>query len=245
VVPELVAHRGHAARAPENTAAAIVGAMDAGARCVEIDVQISADGRAVLFHDRTLQRMCGVAGAVHERTLRELRALSCGESGKFGARFADEQVLDLAGFAEILRRNPHVFAFVEIKRIAIERLGARPILEIVLADLEDVLARCALISFDLPFLAAARAFRPLALGAVFDRWEERRAPGMTALAPEYLFFDLDGLPPTGSLAMPGSRVVVYEVADPAVARALAVRGVELVETFEIARMRAALAEARA
>jgi len=51
----LVAHRGWQRRYPENTLPAIKGALDAGARYIEVDVQLSADGVPVLFHDRTLQ----------------------------------------------------------------------------------------------------------------------------------------------------------------------------------------------
>src|SRR6187399_213065 len=97
-LPELVAHRGYAARFPENTLSALEAAIEAGARWVEIDVQLTSDGFPVLFHDRTLERMCGVKGAVHERTLSDLRALSCGEAGKFGDRFKNEGLLSLAGF---------------------------------------------------------------------------------------------------------------------------------------------------
>lgn len=238
--PELVAHRGYAARYPENTLAALEAAIEAGARHVEVDVQLSSDGFPVLFHDRTLDRMCGVPGAVHERTLADLRALSCGEPGKFGDRFQREGLLSLAGFVQLLRRHPNVHAFVEIKRIAIERFGRERILERVLPALDAAIHQCALISFSLEFLAAARRAHPIPLGAVFDTWEQREHQLVPEIDPEFLFFDVDGLPATGALSVPGARVAVYEVADPDVARALARRGVELVETFEIGAMLAAL-----
>jgi len=243
-LPELVAHRGYAARYPENTLSALEAAIAAGARWVEVDVQLSADGFPVLFHDRTLERMCGVKGAVHERTLSDLRALSCGEPGRFGDRFRDEGLLSLAGFVQLLRRHPDVRAFVEIKRIAIEQFGRERILERVLPAIDAAIHQCALISFSLEFLAAARRAHPIPLGAVFDTWVERAHQLVPEIAPEYLFVDLDGLPPTGELRHPGARVAVYEVADPAVALALGRRGVELVETFEIESMLAALRDAR-
>lgn len=243
-IPELVAHRGYAARYPENTLAALEAAIEAGARHVEIDVQISSDGFPVLFHDRTLERMCGVPGAVHEKTLSELRELSCGERGKFGDAFRREGLLSLAGFVQLLRRHPHVGAFVEIKRVAIEQFGRERILERVLPALDAAIHQCALISFSLDFLAAARRAHPIPLGAVFDRWSERDDQLVPEIAPEYVFVDVDGLPATGELRHPGARVAVYEVADPRVALALGARGVELVETFEIAGMTAALRDAR-
>jgi len=97
-----------------------------------------------------------------------------------------------------------------------------------------------LISFSLEFLVAARRAHPIPLGAVFDAWEHRADQLLPEIDPEYLFFDLDGLPKDGDLRVPGARVAVYEVADPEIARALARRGVELVETFEIGDMQRAL-----
>ncbi|MFM7282316.1 MAG: glycerophosphodiester phosphodiesterase, partial [Planctomycetia bacterium] len=71
----LVAHRGHLARHPENTRAALADALSLGARRIELDVQLSRDGVPFLFRGRTLERLCGVAGVVHERTAPELATL--------------------------------------------------------------------------------------------------------------------------------------------------------------------------
>ncbi|MFP1602187.1 glycerophosphodiester phosphodiesterase family protein [Microbacterium sp. 2216-1] len=63
--PRVLAHRGLAS-APgqdpaiwENTAAAFAAADAAGARYIETDCQVTADGDVVLFHDSTLQRIAG------------------------------------------------------------------------------------------------------------------------------------------------------------------------------------------
>ncbi len=70
-----MAHRGlHDPARPENSLAAFEAAAQAGYP-IELDVQRTADGAAVVFHDDALQRMTGVAGHVHEATLAELRAL--------------------------------------------------------------------------------------------------------------------------------------------------------------------------
>ena len=46
---------------------------------IELDVQLSKDGQVVVFHDATLQRVCGVEGRVDEKTYAELSQLSlCG-----------------------------------------------------------------------------------------------------------------------------------------------------------------------
>lgn len=60
---------------PENSRAGIRAAMDAGYG-IEIDVQLSADGVAMVFHDYALDRLTGVAGAVRQRSSAELRAIA-------------------------------------------------------------------------------------------------------------------------------------------------------------------------
>lgn len=72
-----IAHRGlHAPgpERPENSLNAIRSAVAAGYG-VEIDLQLSADGEAVVFHDATLARLTGAPGAVIDCPLAELRAL--------------------------------------------------------------------------------------------------------------------------------------------------------------------------
>ena len=73
-LPELVAHRGYTLHYPENTLVGLEAAIKAGARYLEVDVQLSADKVPVLFHDRNLQRLCGVGGQVHEFPQQRLRA---------------------------------------------------------------------------------------------------------------------------------------------------------------------------
>ena len=69
------AHRGlWSAEAPENSLAAFEAAC-AGGYGVELDVQLAADGEAVVFHDETLERMTAQAGIVEERPTAELSAM--------------------------------------------------------------------------------------------------------------------------------------------------------------------------
>ena len=71
-----VAHRGlwSASGAPENSLAAFEAACEAGYG-VELDVQLSADGEAMVFHDEHLARMAGAAARLMEKTAAELRRL--------------------------------------------------------------------------------------------------------------------------------------------------------------------------
>lgn len=73
-----IAHRAlHGPGAPENSGPAIARAIAAGYG-IEIDVQLSSDGRAMVFHDYDLQRLTGTKGAVQQRSaaaLADLRLL--------------------------------------------------------------------------------------------------------------------------------------------------------------------------
>ena len=68
IVETPIAHRGYhdlSAGRPENSLAAIVAAADAGF-AVECDLQMSATGEPVVFHDPTLDRMTDTTGNVWE-----------------------------------------------------------------------------------------------------------------------------------------------------------------------------------
>jgi glycerophosphoryl diester phosphodiesterase len=71
-----VAHRGlwSPGGAPENSLAAFQGACAAGYG-IELDVQLSADGEAIVFHDEELARMTGAPGRLADRSAADLAEL--------------------------------------------------------------------------------------------------------------------------------------------------------------------------
>ena len=74
----VIGHRGAAAFAPENTLPSFEHAMRVGADAVELDLHRSADGRLMVIHDPSLDRLTEGTGPVEERTLDELRAFDAG-----------------------------------------------------------------------------------------------------------------------------------------------------------------------
>lgn len=62
--PLLFAHRGYAAKYPENTILAFTKALEYGADGLECDVQLSADGRDVVFHDTEVDRLTDGQGKI-------------------------------------------------------------------------------------------------------------------------------------------------------------------------------------
>jgi glycerophosphoryl diester phosphodiesterase len=68
-----LAHRGDWRRAPENSLAALLAALDVpGCDGVELDVHAARDGTPVVIHDETLDRVQRVPGRVAEMTSAEL-----------------------------------------------------------------------------------------------------------------------------------------------------------------------------
>ena len=70
----VIGHRGAAAVCPENTLASFQVARNAGACMLEFDVQQSVDGELFVFHDETLERLCGESVAVSSLSYEELRS---------------------------------------------------------------------------------------------------------------------------------------------------------------------------
>ncbi len=235
--PELIAHRGYPRHFPENSIAGIEAAIAAGARYIEVDVQLTADEIPVLFHDRTLDRVCGVAGSIAGFALEELAAFSASEPARPGDQFAGTRIVTLEKLARLMRQYPGIHFFIELKRAGIECHGRAIVLERtgkVLAALKD---QCTLISFDMGILLLAKKQR-WRTGLVVEGIQH----SMQGLNPSFIFRDVDELPESGDLHIPGARLAVYEVADPEQALALAARGVDMVETFAIGEMRRALAD---
>jgi glycerophosphoryl diester phosphodiesterase len=75
----IIGHRGASQALPENTLAAFALAVEQGAHGVELDVRLSKDGRAVLMHDATLQRVSGNPANVCDLTVKELKQVDLGE----------------------------------------------------------------------------------------------------------------------------------------------------------------------
>ncbi len=98
----LCAHRGDQRVAPENTIPAFEAAAKAGAQQVELDVQLTKDGKLVIMHDLTVDRTTTGKGAVKDLTFDEIRSFDAGV--KYDPKFAGTKV---PTFEEALDRLPH------------------------------------------------------------------------------------------------------------------------------------------
>ncbi|MDE0610103.1 MAG: glycerophosphodiester phosphodiesterase family protein [Anaerolineaceae bacterium] len=111
--PMVYGHRGFSAAAPMNTLAAFEMAADLGADGVELDVQLSGDGHAVVIHDFAVDATTNGSGKVSEMSLSQLKALDAGSW--FDAAWRGTQIPTLAEVFEAVGRR--LLVNVEIKTL--------------------------------------------------------------------------------------------------------------------------------
>jgi glycerophosphoryl diester phosphodiesterase len=112
---EVQAHRGASAVAPENTLAAFRAAADQGAKWVELDVALLADGTLVVIHDESVDRTTSGQGSLGSLTYPDLANLDAGTW--FDPQFAAERLPTLEQVIAVLG-DLGLSANVEIKQHA-------------------------------------------------------------------------------------------------------------------------------
>lgn len=106
-----IAHRGAAGSRPELTRIAFERAIEIGVDMIEIDVQLTRDGRLVVLHDLVLGRTVPGRGSVRDLDLVELQTLDAGSW--FAPEYAGARVPSLREVLEQTRGR--VSLNIEIK----------------------------------------------------------------------------------------------------------------------------------
>jgi len=239
-VPQLVAHRGYAARYPENTLLALEEALRRGAPFVEFDVQLCADGTPVLCHDASLERTTGEKIDLREVPFSSIEHIQASEPSRFGNRFAgmDIRIPTLVLALDLMKRWPKARALVEIKTESLDRFGVEFVVKAVLKEAAAVSKQCVMISYDEVALASARALGAEGIGWVLTRWSEATRTQAEALSPDVLICNYRKIPSAKTPLWPGPwQWCFYEVTDPNLALVLFERGAALIETMDIGVMR--------
>jgi glycerophosphoryl diester phosphodiesterase len=233
--PDIVAHRGWAACYPENSLAALEAAVWLGLRHLEFDVQLTADGVPVLFHDLDLKRITGREGRVVDIPWAELARTPSGEPERLATRFGDVRPARLQDASRLLTRHPGITAFVEIKPESLAHFGMDAVWQSC-APIIRQMPRPVVTSFDRDLLERVRHSHRIAW--VLPEYTEATLEAARLLAPQYLFCNRRRLPP-GPAKLPAGpwEWAIYEIRSPAEARDLALRGVGLVETMDPAALR--------
>lgn len=109
--PQVVAHRGASAEAPEHTLAAYRKAIEAGADALECDVRLTLDGHLVCVHDRRVDRTSDGTGLVSGLELARLEELDFGSWHSSAADLEEpdrdrNRVLTLRRLLELAAEQP-------------------------------------------------------------------------------------------------------------------------------------------
>ncbi len=145
-------HRGAAGEAPENTFSGFERAVRAGVDYVELDVQLTGDGVAVVVHDDHLDRTTDGRGPVASATAATLARLDAGTW--FDPDFAGERIPTLTELLSWLEAHRTLGATIEAKGSA---TGAAIARAIAASKARDGLSVC---SFDAVELQAAAGVDP-------------------------------------------------------------------------------------
>lgn len=247
--PLVVAHRGASSTHPENTLPAFEAAVALGARVVELDVRLTADGVPVVVHDADVSRTTDGTGLVHELTAAEIARL------RIGTAEGPARVPTLAQALAVLSGRAGVA--IEIKNIpgepAYEPEG-RTLVRAALAEVErsGFEGPVLVISFDPRSIATARELAPqVATGFLStDHLDPREAlalardAGHDLVLPEARALRAVGRGFVEEAHAAGVRVGTWTVDDAPTLRELFAWGVDAIASNDVATALAVLAALR-
>ena len=164
----ITAHRGASAAAPENTMAAVERALEDGADWVEIDVQETADGEVVVFHDSDFMKLAGNDLKIWDATMADLEKIDVGSW--FDERFKDERVPTLAEVLAACKGRAGVN--IELKYYGHDEQLEQRVAEIV--EAEEMADQVVLMSLKLDAVKKMKAASPGLASGIVDVGVSRR-----------------------------------------------------------------------
>ena len=244
--PQIIAHRGASAQAPENTLAAFDEAWNQGADGIEGDFRLCRDGTIICMHDATLKRTAGDPRSVDSMSSTELQALEVGSW--MSERHRGEPIPELA---TVLRTVPPG------RRLFIELKSGSAIIPALVSCLEadDLdLDQTVVITFDDDVILGLKAVRPEVRCFLLESFKEQDGnwrPTITELIARAAECGANGLGVEARVEVvdagfvkachaAGLELNVWTVDSPETARILAVRGVDTITTNRPALVRQAL-----
>jgi glycerophosphoryl diester phosphodiesterase len=227
----VVAHRGAAADAPENTMEAYRLAVEMGADAIELDVHLTADGEVAVVHDALIDRTTDRTGSIALMTMELIRGADAGyrfeaADGSFPFRGKGLQVPTLG---EVLDWLPEgIGLVVEVKA----REATAPTVDALRGSRVRAADAVSLISFDEHAINDARELDPgLPTGYLLVPYQSTGAAltyavehGHAAIHPWEGDLGLDPGPLVSQARAFGRLVGTYVVNDPARMQQLAAIG---------------------
>ena len=150
----IVAHRGAAGKAPENTLAAVQRAIEDKADWVEVDVQETADGEVVVIHDSDFMKLAGNKVKVWEATLAQIGDIDIGSW--FDPSFSAERVPTLSKVLEAARGKAKVV--IELKYYGHDQKLEQRVVDVV--EAAGMVNETAIMSLKYDAVSKIRSLRP-------------------------------------------------------------------------------------
>lgn len=151
---EIIAHRGASASAPENTLAAVRQAIIDQADWVEIDVQETADGEVVVFHDSDFMKLANIDLKIWDANMEDLADIDIGSH--YHTRFSAERVPTLRQMLAASKGKIRVI--IELKYYGYDQHLEQRVAEIV--EAEQMQASIVLMSLKSDKVKKMKALRP-------------------------------------------------------------------------------------
>lgn len=162
--PLVVAHRGGAALAPENTLGAFANAIQLGVDMVECDVHLSKDGHVIVMHDAEVSRTTNGRGYISDLTLAELKQLNA--AAKFSGGYAAQTVPTLDELLDLVKGKTPIQIEIKVDAKGQRYAGIeQKVVDAVRA--RGMINQVIVISFDFPTLKEVKRLEPrIATGAL-------------------------------------------------------------------------------
>jgi len=150
----IVAHRGAAGKAPENTLAAFHQAIDDKTDWIELDVQETVDGEVIVMHDSDFMKLAGNEIKVWDVTLAQLSDIDIGSW--FDSSFSNERTPTLKKVLELSRGKANVV--IELKYYGHDEMLEQRVVDIV--EEAGMVNETAIMSLKYDAVKKVRALRP-------------------------------------------------------------------------------------
>lgn len=122
---QIIAHRGGNQNWPENTLCAFRQNVAAGVDGIEIDVQTTKEGVAVVYHPDDLSQWTNSSGPIAEKTTEEVTALDASVKYKANGNFQKvcrAEDLKIPTLENVLKQIPNVPLIIDMKSLPADRL---------------------------------------------------------------------------------------------------------------------------
>jgi glycerophosphoryl diester phosphodiesterase len=230
----IIAHRGAAGTAPENTMASVRQAIEDGTDWIEIDVQESSDGKVVVIHDSDFMKLAGVNLKVWDTTLQQIKEIDVGSW--FSAKFSAERVPTLTEVLEEAKGKARVL--IELKYYGHDQQLEQRVTDVV--EQTGMVDEVAIMSLKYDGITKFRTLRPdwsvgllssKAIGKIADLDVNFLAINMAAAKPAFI----------RHIHSTGKQVYVWTVNDQVSLARMTALGVDGLITDEPALAREVLA----